>query len=55
MKVGEATLVKSGGHACNGYVTVTLDEHGVTANGDDFMYETKPLAFGFLVGRMLAA
>ncbi|MDR1231991.1 MAG: hypothetical protein LBK61_11410 [Spirochaetaceae bacterium] len=59
MNVSDVTLVKSGGHAYNGYVTVTLDgaEHDigvtVTVNGDSFMYETKPLAFGFLVGRML--
>jgi hypothetical protein len=45
MKASGVTLVKFGARAYNGSVTVTVD-------GASFMDETKPLAFGVLVGRM---
>jgi hypothetical protein len=59
MEVTGVTLVKSGAHSYNGYVTVALDGEGhdigitVTADGSDFMYETTPFAFGFLAEKAL--
>jgi hypothetical protein len=55
MEVETVTLVKSGSHSYNGYVTVDLDGEShdigitVTVDGSDFIYETTPFAFGFLV------
>ncbi|MDR1307529.1 MAG: hypothetical protein LBK74_08150 [Treponema sp.] len=55
MKVETVTLVKSGSYSYNGYVTVDLDGEShdvgitVTVDGSDFMFETTPFAFGFLV------
>jgi hypothetical protein len=55
MEVKAVMLVKSGSHSYKGYVTVALDgenhDIGITVTGDgsDFVYETTPFAFGFLM------
>jgi hypothetical protein len=56
MKVQDVSLVKSGSNTYNGFVTVLLDDEKhdisitVTADRSSYMYETKPLAFSFLIG-----
>jgi hypothetical protein len=55
MKVQKVALVKSGTYSYDGFVTVLLDNEtrdvpiSVTTDGSSYMWETKPLAFAFLV------
>jgi hypothetical protein len=55
IKVQNVTLIKSGSHTYDGFVNVLLDDEthdvsiSVTVDGSSYMWETKPLAFSFLV------
>jgi len=55
MKVQKVSLVKSGSNSYDGYVNVLLDDEthdvsiSVTTEGSSYKWETKPLAFSFLV------
>jgi hypothetical protein len=55
IKVQKVTLIKSGSHTYDGFVNVLLDNEthdvsiSVTTDGSSYMWETKPLAFSFLV------
>jgi hypothetical protein len=55
MKVQSISLVKSGSNSYDGFVTVLLDEEthdvsiSVKTDGSSYIWETKPLAFGFLM------
>ncbi|MDR2597059.1 MAG: hypothetical protein LBC76_07050 [Treponema sp.] len=55
IKVQKVTLIKSGSHTYDGLVNVLLDDKAhdvsisVTTDGSSYIWETKPLAFSFLV------
>jgi hypothetical protein len=55
MKVQKVFLIKSGSNSYDGFVTVLLydDTHDVSisvkTDGSSYIWETKPLAFGFLM------
>jgi hypothetical protein len=55
MKAQKVILIKSGSNSYDGFVTVLLynETHdvsiSVTTDGSSYMWETKPLAFGFLM------
>jgi predicted small secreted protein len=55
MKVQNISLIKSGSNSYDGFVTVLLGDEthdvsiSVKTEGSSYMWETKPLAFGFLM------
>jgi hypothetical protein len=55
MKVQKVSLIKSGSNSYDGFVTVLLENEthdvsiSVATDGSSYMWETKPLAFGFLM------
>jgi len=55
MKVQKVTLIKAGLNSYDGFVTVLIGNKtheipiSVKADGSQYFYETKPLAFAFLI------
>jgi len=59
MQTQKATLMKSGSNTYDGFATVLLGGNthdvaiSVTVDGTDYMWQTKPMAFAFLIQKEL--